>query len=1170
MKPSEPKFLKLPPDTPENATVVVRRDSMHVLRVDPVTSFSKHGNMDEHQQDDFIKEENLYKRLHLDHNTTSRFSTPEKIGEGSSGIVYALRDENCAREVAIKILKDVPPTEYHEEIQRFITEGRTVANLEHPSIIPIYDLDVDENGQVYLCMRRVNGHTLHEYIQRKENGIEDDVIHTEYDLIQVVLKVCDALAFAHSKNHIHQDIKPDNIMIGQFGQVFVIDWGASSCTCDELALTPVYMSPQQARAMLPSVQDDIYCLGASLFHCLVGRYPTDGEALEELIQKKQEGVIDPLTEVEQANVSKPLLAIVMKALSANPKQRYKTIEEFAGDLKNYLEGKAVNAYEYSIFEFLTRWANRHRHGILTFLLVIAILFSAGAIFYKMKLQEVAKWGQPFLTEDFDDNSWQNDWILKEGSFQIEDGRIVSTSQNSFQLLYRKKLVGSHAIEFEGEMLPGMAGGDLSVIWFDDMIWNPDGTVKKALNPTFIQTGAFGNSFAMIYQKGTRLDHSEFRNKNGKRYKIRAEVDGAEIRLFIDGKLLCHATDVFQRSGGYICIYGYYPGKAFDNIKIYRKGLPQKAKVTMVGDSYFRAGLHSHAIEFFNEVERSHPGKKIAEEARYKRGASLYQLEQKAEAYETWNDLQKTQWWPYVQTTRAKDLLQARKYDEMISVIKDLCANDKGRRLTVQFWDRAVSRLTSEQRPDVVEKLIAIRNENFPNESLHNFALASHLGNLGKHEEILERYPELSWSCASVLGSLERFEEVLERYPDQGDMCARALLKLNRYEEVLRKYPELHNHCAVALIRLGRAEEAVERYKDHPTALAMALNALGRYEEVLKLQNVLWKNRELAARLLGKTDELFEQDAKLSKWERKRCAEHLGRLPEWIEQYNATDGSSGVFDARLSTGEFDRALAEYPFRHDRAAMALVFMNQFERARKEYPLQRYAEWVRLYYQGDYEQALKRTRGVDNWVAIVLNAMGRHDHVLRVYHQQNGEAAVALISLGRYDEASRMLDNPTAMILAADALAVEALKNGDKDLANRRLSTFNMAQTGFREDEIMTTEYIVKPLLWKLSGRNRKSEEVLKTITRTYKATYSQKLWHMAAYIQGQISDTDFMAQPFQVQAKSRLSLAQAIKRELDDQPGAVDLYNQYSKLKRHEKEVAPVVDLFVTWRIEELSK
>jgi ribose transport system substrate-binding protein len=336
-----------------------------------------------------INEESIYKRLILhrkqkpdeDKDTykpDTRYKIKKVIGEGAAGKVFLVKDFNFDREVAMKVPKQKDMQE--KEIDDFIREAHVSASLEHPNIVPVYDLNVDNNGNIYLSMRKIKGHSLKNYTDSVRSGTGTFKEMPVADMILIFLKVCDAICYAHSKGQIHQDIKPENIMLGDFGEVFLIDWGSSSYSEDEVALTPAYMSPEQAEGHVDE-RTDIYCLAATMFHVLTLRLPTQAESVNELWRKKRQGEITLATEAEKKRIPQPLLAIIMKALRAEPEERYQTVEAFAQDLKNYQAGLAVTAYRETFSGFFKRWYLHNKSSfwtglssvILVLLLVISIV-----------------------------------------------------------------------------------------------------------------------------------------------------------------------------------------------------------------------------------------------------------------------------------------------------------------------------------------------------------------------------------------------------------------------------------------------------------------------------------------------------------------------------------------------------------------------------------------------------------------------------------------------------------------------------------------------------------------------------------------------------------------------------------------------------------------------------
>jgi len=241
-----------------------------------------------------------------------------------------------------------------------------LAQLEHPGIVPVHDAGTLIDGRTFYCMKYVEGQTLDQYVAGRSLR----------DRLQLLQRVAEPLAFAHSRGIIHRDLKPGNIMIGAFGEVLVMDWGLAKITGNEpgeasagpnettsgarstghgsVLGTPGYMAPEQARGELQSIDErtDVFGLGA-LLNFLMGDRAS-----------------------ERSSVPKALVAICRKAMAAEITARYTSVSEIASDIGKYLEGLPVSAYRESLVERAVRLAKRHQAAIVLVLvyLLMRLLF----------------------------------------------------------------------------------------------------------------------------------------------------------------------------------------------------------------------------------------------------------------------------------------------------------------------------------------------------------------------------------------------------------------------------------------------------------------------------------------------------------------------------------------------------------------------------------------------------------------------------------------------------------------------------------------------------------------------------------------------------------------------------------------------------------------------------
>jgi len=316
-----------------------------------------------------ISEEDMNYAYPLQYDLSSQddqYTVLEEIAQGGIKKIIRVRDRKTDRSVAKATLLDKSD---RENIESFLREARLTSSLQHPNIIPIYDMGLEEDGSPFFIMEHLTGDTLADVIKKLSKG--DSSYKERYTLsalLDIFSRICDAVAYAHSQNIIHLDLKPENIHINNYGQVHVCDWGLgkilnrdsepelysssrdskpdlniiNNMTLDsQLKGTPGFMAPEQATiGGQKDKQTDIFSLGAILFYILSYKVPIQGKTLDELIENTKQG---KMNSIDNKEVPESLVAITLKALKKEPSDRYTSVEDLSRDLDKYRHGFATSA-----------------------------------------------------------------------------------------------------------------------------------------------------------------------------------------------------------------------------------------------------------------------------------------------------------------------------------------------------------------------------------------------------------------------------------------------------------------------------------------------------------------------------------------------------------------------------------------------------------------------------------------------------------------------------------------------------------------------------------------------------------------------------------------------------------------------------------------------------------
>ncbi|MFO1031953.1 MAG: protein kinase [Planctomycetota bacterium] len=368
---------------------------------------------------------------------SERYALEGEVGRGGMGAVLRVRDLDLGRNLAMKVVlgseanangkEGATPAVEPQVLQRFLDEAQITSQLDHPGVVPVHELGIDAAGRAYFTMRLVRGETTDQVFQ-KANAAEDGWTRTR--ALEVILKVCDTMAFAHRKGVLHRDLKPSNVMVGSFGEVYVMDWGLAKVLGEEerrdlrlrpasevskvrtdrsrdesdsdsplltmdgaVVGTPSYMAPEQAEGQIEIMDQrtDVYAVGAMLYQLLTDRQPYLSPKARAspyaILAAVMAGPPTPISQFAE-DIPPELVAICERAMARRMADRYPSMIAMAEDLRAFVEGRVVRAYENGAWAETKKWVRRNKRlASMAFAFVMVLV---GALWASLVLLDWAK------------------------------------------------------------------------------------------------------------------------------------------------------------------------------------------------------------------------------------------------------------------------------------------------------------------------------------------------------------------------------------------------------------------------------------------------------------------------------------------------------------------------------------------------------------------------------------------------------------------------------------------------------------------------------------------------------------------------------------------------------------------------------------------------------------
>lgn len=414
-----------------------------------------------------------------------RYDVKEEIGRGGMGAVLRVYDRELHRNLAMKILLDgkgelleADSKSETQRLARFLEEAQVTAQLDHPGIVPVHELGIDGDGRIYFTMKLVKGENLSEIFHKAAAKVDG---WNQTRVLWTLLRVCEAMDFAHRRHVVHRDLKPSNIMVGEFGEAYVMDFGLARVldragvsaararggtdsailakhvlttrtpkpgeTTDsplhtgsgERLGTPAYMAPEQARGDLEAIgpHTDVYALGAILYHLLAGSAPYLDRGRQTPMSIIERVIADsppPLYRVAR-KVNPELQSICEKAMAREIGDRYASMADLAADLRAYLENRVVRAHRAGAFVELRKWVKRNRGTAYATLAAAGVaLFALAAVVAVQVLKESA--------------------LAKSDALLLDRQRTIESTQSRLEDIARQQIEGEANLDKKNAELSG--------------------------------------------------------------------------------------------------------------------------------------------------------------------------------------------------------------------------------------------------------------------------------------------------------------------------------------------------------------------------------------------------------------------------------------------------------------------------------------------------------------------------------------------------------------------------------------------------------------------------------------------------------------------------------------------------------------------------------------------
>ncbi|MHC4870996.1 MAG: protein kinase domain-containing protein [Planctomycetota bacterium] len=584
-----------------------------------------------------------------------KYDIIKTLGKGGMGIVYLCKDPELNRQVAVKILHKTKSKNSPREI-RFLREAYTTAQLQHPGIPPVYTIDKLDNDKYYYVMKPIEGKSLREIMDSLRD--EPDKFAEKHDilsLVEILRDVCQTIHYAHIKGYIHRDLKPSNIFVGNYGEVYVIDWGLTKAIKDintfikmpdsvnklisvksltaedtvstdsikgeennetvtlasdtdssntltlsgDVVGTIAYMPPEQAEGDISelSKQSDIYAIGVILYEMLTLELPISGMPFSDIVNSKRDANFErPEVKSPYRNIPPELSVIAMQALSPNPDDRFKTAHDLNRALEQWIEGKPR-------YRQVSKGPNEDAE-------------------YQVYPSRSAKL-----------------WHFEKDTVNTlkKDPKKEST------VMFKREFHGDIKLAMDVIAYPKeIDSNEISEIGILINASEPD-KKQGVIDSYSIHLGASSNTRAYLAKNDAEVASNEYVSLVPRqRYKLTIESTAREVRVFLDRQIILFFRDNAHLTGAKAGFIHKGEGINYSQIRTMVRGLPLITDTIDIPEALMNEKCYEAAMKKFMTIASSHSNRFAGAWARYRAGMAAYYISnKKIDAYRIWRNLKKT-------------------------------------------------------------------------------------------------------------------------------------------------------------------------------------------------------------------------------------------------------------------------------------------------------------------------------------------------------------------------------------------------------------------------------------------------------------------------------------------------------------------------------------------------